>query len=130
MPGGLLFFYLTGTSTKTNTYTTSGLSVANANPVVLSSAGRLPNDVFLDPTITYKVVLSPSTDSDPPVAPIWTADPVRDLAANVTSAFQVYPGNPNGFVAGNAGAVGGSGAFVGWVGAFGWVGGDWCAREG
>lgn len=113
LSGGKLNFYETGTSTRTDTYTTplepDGGQTANANPVVLNSAGRLPNDVFLDPNVTYKVVL---TDADD--VTIWTADPVVDPAANVTAAIQVFAGDPNGNVAGNAGAVGGSGASMVW----------------
>lgn len=113
LSGALLFFYITGTSTKTNTYTSNTLAVANPNPVVLGSDGSVGN-VFLDPNVTYKVVLAPSTDSDPPTSPIWTADPVVDMAANVTAVFQVYNGDPNTHVAGNRGAVGGAGASVVW----------------
>lgn len=103
--GGFLYFYTTGTSTPTNTYSDSTLVTPNANPITLDSAGRSPTDIFLDPATTYKVVLKDSAG-----VTIWTKDPVIDPAANVTAAFQVYPGNPNGNVAGNQGALGGSGA--------------------
>lgn len=106
--GGKLYFYLTGTTTATDTYTTEALSTANANPVVLDSAGRAGN-IFLDPAITYKVVLKDSND-----AQIWTADPVTDPAAGVTAAFAVVSGDPNGQTAGSAGSVGGTSASVRW----------------
>src|SRR3990167_358973 len=109
LAGAFLFTYLTGTTTKTNTYTTAALAVANANPVVLDSAGRAPA-IFLDPAITYSIVLAPSTDTAPPTAAIWTRDPVVDFAANINAAIQVYAGDPNGNVAGNEGTVGGVGA--------------------
>ena len=38
--GGKLYFYEPGTTTKKNAYTTSGLSVATANPLILDSNGR------------------------------------------------------------------------------------------
>ena len=38
--GGKVYFYEPGTSTPKDTYTTSDLSVANPNPLILSSAGR------------------------------------------------------------------------------------------
>jgi len=114
LSGAFLFFYVTGTSTKTNTYSDAALTTPNSNPITLDSAGRSASDIFLDPSITYKVVLAPSTDSDPPTAAIWTRDPVVDLAANVTASFQAYSGDPNGNVAGNAGSVGGAGASVVW----------------
>lgn len=38
--GGLVYFFEPGTSTPKDTYTDASLTVANANPVVLSSAGK------------------------------------------------------------------------------------------
>jgi hypothetical protein len=67
------FFYQPGTTTKQYTYTTSSLSVANSNPVQADSNGLFPA-VFLDPTLGYKIVIAPSTDSDPPSSPIFTQD--------------------------------------------------------
>lgn len=80
LSGGLLFFYQPGTTTKKDTYTTSAKSVANSNPIVLNSRGEPSVDIYLDGA--YKVVLSPSTDTDPPTNAIWTVD-------NVTSLFSL-----------------------------------------
>lgn len=102
--GGKLFFYTSGTSAKLNTFSDSALTVANANPIVLDSAGRLPGDVFLQ-TLQYKVVLSPSTDSDPPTAPIWTADPVYASDYSTAAQFMSGNGSPNGTTAGTQGSA-------------------------
>lgn len=75
IPGALLNFYLTGTSTRHDTYSNAGLTIANANPVVANGAGMFGN-IFLDPSVVYKVVL---TDADGDE--IWTADPVYGSAA-------------------------------------------------
>ena len=107
--GGFLYFYETGSTTPKDTYSDSVLTTPNDNPVELDSAGRLPNDVFLDPNVTYKVVLKDADGNT-----IWTADPVDDPAANVTAAFQVYAGNPNSNLAGSAGTPGGSGSSACW----------------
>ena len=104
LSGGSVAFYVTGTSTKTSTYSNSALSIANINPLDLDSAGRA-GSVFLDPAVTYKLVLADANGSV-----IWTADPVVDMAANVLANVQVYAGNPNGNVAGSAGTPGVSGA--------------------
>lgn len=72
LSGGKLFVYTAGTSTKVNTYTDAALSVANANPIVLDSAGRCT--IFLTPGVSYKFVMAPSTDTDPPTSPLWTVD--------------------------------------------------------
>lgn len=69
MSGAKLYFYLTGTTTPANTYTSSALSVANANPVVADSGG-LFSPIYLDPAVTYRVQLKTSggvliSDVDP-----------------------------------------------------------------
>jgi hypothetical protein len=107
--GGSLTFYVTATTTPATTYSDSSLAVPNSNPVDLDSAGRPLTEIFLDPAVTYKVILKDSAG-----ATIWTRDPVVDPAANVTAIFTVYAGNPNGNVAGSAGTVGGTGASVVW----------------
>lgn len=70
--GGLLFTYVAGTTTKIATYTDSSGGTPNTNPVVLDYRGEA--NVWLDNTKTYKFVLSPSTDTDPPTHAIWTED--------------------------------------------------------
>jgi hypothetical protein len=67
--GALLNFYLTGTTTRKNTFSDRSLTTANANPVVADSAGRF-SDIFLLP-INYKVVLTDASGTQ-----IWSADPV------------------------------------------------------
>lgn len=76
--GGLLFTYVAGTTTKIATYTDSSGATPNSNPVVLDFRGEC--NVWLDPTLTYKFVLSPKNDTDPPTRPIWSVD-------NITAAI-------------------------------------------
>jgi len=71
--GAKLYFYLTGTTTPHDTWSDVGLTTPNTNPVVADSSGRFPN-VFLDPTVAYKVVLTDSAGVQ-----IWTADPVQGV---------------------------------------------------
>ena len=83
--GGKLFSYIAGTSTKQATYTDSTGNVANANPIILDSTGHA--DIWLDITKTYKFVLSPANDTDPPTSPIWTKDNVS--STQVPTAGQI-----------------------------------------
>jgi hypothetical protein len=69
---GKLFTYRAGTSTKLATYTDSGGLTQNANPIVLDFRGEC--NLWIPPNVSYKYVLAPSTDSDPPTSPIWTVD--------------------------------------------------------
>src|SRR4051812_31092930 len=55
MASAKLCVYVTGTSTPADTYTDATLVTANANPVVMNSAGRAP--VFLRSGSVYKFVL-------------------------------------------------------------------------
>ena len=73
MPGAKLFTYDAGTTTKKNTWKDSAKSTLNTNPIILDSAGRA--DVWGDGS--YKLVLAPSTDTDPPTSPIWTVDNIN-----------------------------------------------------
>ncbi|MFB6449246.1 hypothetical protein [Bradyrhizobium tunisiense] len=101
--GAKLFFYEAGTSTKLNTYSDRNLSSANTNPIVLNSAGYPSVDIFLQ-DLDYKVVLAPSTDTDPPANPIWTADYVNARDSKLIAKTLTGSGSPNGSVAGTAGS--------------------------
>lgn len=99
--GGSLTFYLTGTTTPENTYTTEALSIANSNPVTLNSAGWPATDIFLTPGTKYKVVLKDSSGNT-----IWTVDPVSTTDLARVPLWREYAGNPNGNVAGTAASSG------------------------
>jgi hypothetical protein len=71
---GKLFTYQTATSTKQATYTDSTGNTPNTNPIILNARGEC--SVWLDSSLVYKLVLAPSTDTDPPSNPIWTQDPI------------------------------------------------------
>ena len=78
--GGKITTYEAGTTTPLATYTDSGLGTPNTNPVVLDGNSYAP-DIFMDPDLAYKVVLSDAED-----VTIWTAD-------NVLAGGQVDTGN-------------------------------------
>lgn len=69
--GYQLFAYEAGTTTKADTYSDAAGTTLNTNPIILDSAGRA--SIFLLAQ-TYKFVLAPPTDTDPPTSPVWTMD--------------------------------------------------------
>lgn len=73
-------FYLTTTTTRTDSYTDNALAVAHANPVVADAAGQFAA-IYLNPAITYKVVITDSADNV-----LDTVDPVHSpfTAASVS----------------------------------------------
>jgi len=75
LPSGTLDVFAAGTTTRTNSYTTSALSTANANPVVADSTG-LWGSIFLDPAVAYKFVLKNSAGVEQ-----WTVDNATGTAA-------------------------------------------------
>ena len=58
LSGGKIFTYQAGTSTPVNSYTTSAGSTANSNPIVLNSSGRSLNEIWLDISYMYKLVVT------------------------------------------------------------------------
>ena len=74
LTGGKLFVYLAGTTTMATSYTETDGLVANSNPITLNSRGEVPSGLYVAGGATYKLVLAPSTDTDPPTSPIWTRD--------------------------------------------------------
>ena len=87
--GGGICVYLAGTSTEATTYTTAALSVANANPIPLNSAGRpTSGGVFLTPGTSYKFVLKSATVTtctpDTGVT-IWSVDNVEAVPSSASS---------------------------------------------
>jgi hypothetical protein len=82
--GAKLFTYLaTGGSPKVTTYRDSAGTVAHRNPIILDSNGLPPAPIWLTQGFTYKFVLAPSTDSDPPVSALLT------IIDNITSINDV-----------------------------------------
>lgn len=61
LSGGLLYTYLAGTTTPQTTYTSSTGLTQNSNPIVLDSAGRTPQQVWLTEGLLYKFILRDST---------------------------------------------------------------------
>ena len=60
LAGGLIYTYSAGTTTPVTTYTSSSGAVANANPIVLDSAGRTPAQIWLTEGNSYKFLLQTS----------------------------------------------------------------------
>jgi hypothetical protein len=60
LAGGLIYTYAAGTTTPAATYTSSTGGTANANPIVLDSAGRTPAQIWLTAGSSYKFVLQTS----------------------------------------------------------------------
>ena len=62
LAGGLIYTYAAGTTTPQETYTSNTGGTAQANPIVLNSAGRVAvGEVWVSEGVSYKFVLKDST---------------------------------------------------------------------
>ncbi|MBU6231825.1 hypothetical protein KGP36_04090 [Patescibacteria group bacterium] len=79
--GGELYTYAAGTTTLQTTYTTSAGNVANANPILLDSAGRVPNEIWFPEGQNFKFVLQVLVNGA--WLTLWTADNIYGLGDNL-----------------------------------------------
>jgi hypothetical protein len=73
-PGAKANFFLTLTTTPTDTYTDAALTTPHTNPVIADAAGVFAT-IYLDPDVVYKLTLDDTND-----ALIYTEDPIQDQA--------------------------------------------------
>jgi hypothetical protein len=59
---GKIYTYQAGSSTPLTTYTDNAGLVANTNPIILGTAGRPPNEIWLTDGLFYKFILKDSAD--------------------------------------------------------------------
>jgi len=76
--GAKILFYLTGTTTKTDTYEDSARGTPHDNPVVAGADGQFA-PIYLDPAVTYRAYITESDDTlikdvDPIGTPLTASD--------------------------------------------------------
>ncbi len=119
--GGQLFIYAAGTTTKQNAYTDSSGATQLPNPIVLNARGEVAPSatgtscgLWLDPTLAYKFVLAPASDTDPPSAPIWTVDNIVSSQSAILAALAAYEASIAGVPVGGMMPYAGATAPSGW----------------
>lgn len=87
LPGATLDFYVTGTTTRLDTFTNFGLTTPNTNPVVADANGRF-GAIYVQPRL-YKVVLKTAAGVE-----VWTKDPNTEHESVYETALpgSAYPG--------------------------------------
>lgn len=103
LSGGKLYTYAAGTTTPQSTWTTPAGATLNTNPIVLDSAGRPPQEIWLSVAYSYKFVLKTSAE-----VLIATYDNIPSLpqpaVVNDASSISYEPGsvvNAGSFIVGN-----------------------------
>lgn len=74
LSGAKLFTYVAGSTTKKTTHKDEAGAASHTNPIVLDSNGRPPSPIWLIGGTSYKFVLAPANDTDPPTSSIYTWD--------------------------------------------------------
>ena len=90
LSGGMVYWYLAGTTTPTIVYAESSGSVANTNPVLLNTRGEPVNPIWLQTGQTYKAVLNDSLGNL--IRTIDNISGVNDTTTPVISEWVLYAG--------------------------------------
>ena len=86
LSGGKLYSYQAGSSTPLATYTTVSGLIANANPIILGTDGRTPNEIWLTFGYNYKFILQDSNN-----ATIATYDDIYGILGTIPAVASVLP---------------------------------------
>ena len=86
LSGGQLYSYQAGSSTPLATYTTVSGTIANANPIILGTDGRAPNEIWLTYGYNYKFILQDSAGGT-----IATYDDIYGILGTIPAASSTLP---------------------------------------
>jgi hypothetical protein len=86
LAGGLLYSYQAGSSTPLATYTTVNGTIANTNPVVLGTDGKLPQELWLQEGFSYKFVLQTASS-----VIVQTYDNIAGILTQIPTATPSIP---------------------------------------
>ena len=90
LSGGLVYWYIAGTTTPVIVYSESSGSVANTNPVVLNSRGEPTQPIWLQTGTVYKAILNDSAGSM--LRTIDNISGVNDMSVPIISEWVLYAG--------------------------------------
>ena len=86
LAGGQLYCYQAGSSTPLATYTTSSGNIANSNPIILGTDGKLPNEMWLQYGYSYKFILQTASS-----VTVDTYDNIAGILTQVPTSSTVVP---------------------------------------
>jgi|GEM_PF-1938679 len=90
LAGGLVYWYLAGSTTPAATYADSTGSTTQANPVVLNVRGEPSNPIWLTVGTVYKAVLTDSLGNT--IRTIDNISGINDVSAPTISEWVLYAG--------------------------------------
>jgi len=100
LAGGLIYTYQAGSSTALATYTDNSGTIANANPIVLDSSGRVPNEIWMLTGYSYKFIIQSSTG-----ASLISLDNLYPILQNAPAASGTIPSGLIAIWSGSTGSI-------------------------
>ena len=85
LAGGKLYTYQAGSSTPLATYTDNNGLIANTNPIILGTDGRLPSELWLTYGYNYKFALQDANSNS-----IATYDNLYGILGSIPSAGAIF----------------------------------------
>ena len=100
LTGGLIYTYQAGSSTPLVTYTDNGGTTANANPIVLDSSGRVPNEIWLLNGYSYKFIITSASGTS-----LITLDNLYGILQTAPAVTNTVPSGLIAIWSGSTGSV-------------------------
>jgi len=100
LSGGLIYTYQAGSSTPLATYTDNGGTTANANPIVLDSSGRVPNEIWLLQGYSYKFIIQSASGTS-----LITLDNLYGILQNAPAVSNTVPSGLIAIWSGSTGSI-------------------------
>jgi hypothetical protein len=100
LSGGLIYTYQAGSSTLLTTYTTVNGTIPNSNPIILDSAGRSPNEIWMQTGYSYKFILQTSTNIT-----LQTLDNLYPILQNASATATTIPTGLIAIWSGSTGSI-------------------------
>lgn len=98
--GGLIYTYFAGSTTPATTYTEVTGTVANTNPIVCDSSGRLQNEIWLTEGYSYKFIIQTSAG-----VTLQTVDNIYPILQNAAGSGATIPAGLISMWAGSIGSI-------------------------
>ena len=86
LAGGQIYCYQAGSSTPLSTYTTSSGTIANPNPIVLGTDGKLPSELWLQSGYSYKFVVQTASN-----VTVNTYDNIAGIITSIPTSNTTLP---------------------------------------
>jgi len=100
LSGGLIYTYQAGSSTPLATYIDNGGTTANANPIVLDSSGRVPNEIWLLQGYSYKFIIQNASGTS-----LITLDNLYGILQNAPAVSNTVPSGLIAIWSGSTGSI-------------------------